>query len=132
MSLKIRRAGHLQNLWIRCLKLLFRGELILPKKIAIPEAFLFLFNPFLLIVLVVLAPFLIVQYPISLFGIFPFMMAALFKKTRISLVEALQGNLILFFAMSYLLANKTFGFWKTGQESRNFLSEEILREKQLV
>ena len=133
VSLKIRRAGHLQNLLIRCLKLLLRKELVLPMKIAIPEAFMFLFNPFLLVFLAALIPFVLSQYPVSLLIVVPlFSIIMMIKKTRVTLVEALQSNVILFFAVSYLLANKTIGLWKTSQESRDFLTEEILREKKLI
>jgi cellulose synthase/poly-beta-1,6-N-acetylglucosamine synthase-like glycosyltransferase len=132
MSLKIRRADHLQNLWIRCLKLLLRGQLVLPKKIAIPEAFLFLFNPFLLLALAILTPFVIIQSPIFLLGISLLLILLLFRKTRVGIVEALQGNLTLFLAMFHSLASKTFEFWKTSQETRNLLTEEILRKKQLI
>ena len=42
---KIRRALQLIKIWIRCLKLLLNGKLALPKKIVIPEIFLYIFNP---------------------------------------------------------------------------------------
>ena len=42
---KIRRATQLMSLWIKCLDLLTKKQLLLPKKIAIPEILLFVFIP---------------------------------------------------------------------------------------
>ena len=39
VNIKIRRAGHLQHLWARCLNLLAHGKLSMPKRIAVPEIY---------------------------------------------------------------------------------------------
>ncbi|MEM3702963.1 MAG: glycosyltransferase, partial [Candidatus Bathyarchaeia archaeon] len=66
VRMKARRAVHLTGLWLNCLNLLLRGRLNLPKRIAIPEIFIMIFNPFIFVVLVGLTSALTVLYPISL------------------------------------------------------------------
>jgi len=51
-KIKLRRANQLIALWIKCLKLLFEGGFSLPKRIAIPEMALFIFNPIIFLILV--------------------------------------------------------------------------------
>ena len=51
-KIKVRRANQLVGLWVKCLKLLFKRNLSLPKKIAIPEIALFIFNPLAFLILI--------------------------------------------------------------------------------
>jgi cellulose synthase/poly-beta-1,6-N-acetylglucosamine synthase-like glycosyltransferase len=133
ISLKIRRASQLQHLWSKCFNLLIRGKLLIPKKIAIPEIFMHIFNPLLLIVLGVLSVFTFVQYPWFLLAFLVILCPSLvIKKTRTTLIEALQNNLILLTALTSFFNNKGFKLWKTVQESRSLITEELLREKQLI
>ncbi len=133
VSVKIRRASQLQHLWARCLNLLVRGKLAIPKRIALPEIFLHLFNPLLLVVLAVLSVAVVVEYPL-LGLVLVLMLCGVFavKRTRMMALELIQNNLILLTALSDFLTNRKFKLWKPIQESRMVLSEKVLREKQLI
>jgi cellulose synthase/poly-beta-1,6-N-acetylglucosamine synthase-like glycosyltransferase len=133
VSIKIRRASHLQKLWARCLNLLVHNKLSMPKRIAVPEIFLHIFNPLVLVALAALTVVVGVKYP--LFGLaLVGLVCAVFavKKTRTTAVELLQNNLILLSALSSFVANRKFKLWKPIQESRFVLSEQVLKEKQLI
>lgn len=132
-AVKIRRASHLQLLWARCLSLLIQGKLVIPKRIAVPEIFLHLFNPLLLVGLVVLTVAVMVIYPllalvivVALCGVFAV------KKTRTTALELIQNNLILLTALTSFLTSHKFRFWKPVESSRDALSESMLHEKQLI
>jgi poly-beta-1,6-N-acetyl-D-glucosamine synthase len=133
VSIKIRRASHLQKLWARCLNLLVHGKLSMPKRIAVPEIFLHIFNPLLLVAFGILTVLVGIEYPLlglaltaMVCGIF------LVKKTRMTALELIQNNLILLAALSSFVANRKFKLWKPVQESRFVLSEKILRENNLI
>ncbi|HVP92732.1 MAG TPA: glycosyltransferase [Acidobacteriota bacterium] len=131
--LKIRRANQLQRIWGKCLKLSLREKVVLPKRIALPEIFLHIFNPIIFIALILTTAFVIVEQPLFLYALlFVLLSAMLFSKIRTPLIEIIQNNLILFFAMFAFLKNKQFRVWKTAQESRFLINEEILRERQLI
>jgi len=132
-SVKIRRASHLQRLWARCLNLLVQGKLAIPKRIALPEIFLHIFNPLLLVALAVLTAAVMFAYPL-LALVLAAAVCAVFavKKTRTTALELIQNNLILLTALSSFLTNQKFKFWKPIQGSRTVLSEKLLREKQLI
>jgi len=133
ISIKIRRASHLQKLWARCLNLLVHGKLSMPKRIAIPEIFLHIFNPLLLVAVGILSVLVGVTYP--LLGLtLTAMVCAIFlvKRTRLTALELIQNNLILLTALSSFIANRKFKLWKPIQESRFVLSEKVLRDKKLI
>lgn len=133
ISVKIRRASQLQQLWARCLKLLLHGKLAIPKRIAIPEILLHIFNPLLLVALFVLSAFALVLYPLPMLTLVLIIVAALlFRKVRTTFLEVFQSNLILLAALSSLLTNRKFKLWKPIQESRFVLSESMLKEKKLI
>ncbi|MCW4048006.1 MAG: glycosyltransferase [Candidatus Bathyarchaeota archaeon] len=133
VTLKVRRARQLQRLWAKCFMLLTRGKLVIPKKIAIPEIFLHLVNPLLLVVLGLVSIVMFVEYPIFLLA---FLIALcptlLVRKTRTIILEILQNNFILLVALASFVTSKRINQWKTVQESRVLLTEDILREKQLL
>lgn len=133
ITLKIRRASQLQHVWIKCLKLLLRGKLVIPKRIAIPEIFLHIFNPLLLIVLAMLSALVFFQFPMFLLAFLVILCPTLLvRKTRTALLEVLQNNFILLVALTSFFTNNRFRLWKTAQESRFLLTEDILKEKQLL
>lgn len=133
VTLKIRRAGHLQHLWAKCATLMLKGNLLLPKKIALPEMFLHLFNPLLFIVLAVLSALLFLQYSLLLLVFLPaFGILFLAKKTRSTLLETIQNNFILLISLFSFFSNKPVTLWTTVQESRSILTEDILRENKLI
>lgn len=133
ISIKIRRASHLQKLWARCLNLLVHGNLSMPKRIAVPEIFLHIFNPLLLVALGVLSVLVGVEYPLLGLALIT-MVCAVFvvKRTRMTALELIQNNLILLTALSSFVANRKFKLWKPIQESRFVLSEDVLRAKKLI
>lgn len=133
VTLKIRRAGQLQHLWAKCVALLLNGRLVLPKKIAIPEMFLHLFNPLLFVVLAVLSALVFIQYPLLLLVFLSaFGLISLVSAIRITVLETLQSNLILLASLFSFFSNKQFTLWTTVQESRYILTEDILREYKLI
>ena len=133
ISIKIRRASHLQKLWARCLNLLVHGKLSMPKRIAVPEIFLHIFNPLLLVAFAVLTVLVGVETPLLGLALAAAIGALLaVKRTRMTALELIQNNLILLTALSSFVANKKFKLWKPIQESRVVLSEQVLREKKLI
>jgi cellulose synthase/poly-beta-1,6-N-acetylglucosamine synthase-like glycosyltransferase len=73
-KVKVRRANQLISLWVKCLKLLFKGRLSLPKRIAVAEIALSIFNPIIFLILTASGLALIV---ISLFS--PLSLAIIFS-----------------------------------------------------
>ena len=133
ISIKIRRASHLQKLWARCLNLLVHGKLSMPKRIAVPEIFLHIFNPLVLVAVGILSVLVGVEYPLLGLALTA-MVCAVFvvKKTRTTALELIQNNLILLTALSSFVTNRKFKLWKPIQESRFVLSEKVLRDKKLI
>jgi poly-beta-1,6-N-acetyl-D-glucosamine synthase len=129
---KIRRAHQLQLIWAHCLKLLIQRKLVLPKRIAIPEIFLHIFNPVLFIVLISTTVLLILEHPILLFALFLVLPVVLVSRSRIAVIEIAQNNFILLFALTNFLKRGRFRSWKPVQESRFFLDESTLRQMQLI
>jgi glycosyl transferase family 2 len=133
ITVKIRRASQLQQLWGRCLKLLVHGKLAIPKRIAVPEILLHIFNPLLMIALVVLSGFAMFLYPLLILTLALIILTALLsRKIRTTFFEVFQSNLILLAALSSHLTNRKFKLWKPIQESRFVLTESMLREKKLI
>lgn len=133
LTLKIRRASQLQRLWVRCLHFLVHGKLRMPKKIALPEIFLYIFNPLLFILLLAVSVLTFVQYPLFLAAFLLFLIPAfLIKRIRTTIIELIQNNCILLASLTSFVTNKGFGLWKPVQESRMFISEDALKQKNLI
>lgn len=130
---KVRRASQFIRLWFKCLKLLSKGELALPKKIFLPEAFLYVFNPIIFISLTVTTLFFILEYPV-LFVVFSMILLAtlLIEKSRILFIEIIQDNCILLSALFASLLNYRFAFWKSVEISRSSLTKDMLERESLV
>jgi len=133
ITTKTRRANQLQRIWIKCLKLSLQGKLVLPKRIALPEIFLHIFNPIIFVALLLVTVLLIVEYPISLLA-FLFILLPIFlvSKSRAFLIEMVQNNVILLNSIMTLITNKKFKIWETVDESRLLLNENFLQEKKLI
>jgi cellulose synthase/poly-beta-1,6-N-acetylglucosamine synthase-like glycosyltransferase len=133
ISMKIRRASQLQHLWAKCFNLFLHGNLAIPKKIALPEIFIYIFNPLLLVGWGILSVFVFVQnlYFLGAFALI-FCLAMVVKRTRLMVIELLQNNLILFAALSSFFGGKEIKLWATVQESRFLLTDDLLREKRLI
>ncbi len=133
VSTKMRRASQLVQIYARCLKLLVKSQLRLPKKIAMPQIFLYLFNPVIFVLLVATTLMLVASFlPYSLIG-FPIFLAALLpSKTRELIVEVVQNNCILLSALLTLVLRKKFIFWDTLEEPRSLLTRDMLEKKDLL
>lgn len=135
LAIKIRRASQLQHIWAKCLKLMMTGKLRMPKRIALPEAFLHIFNPLLLVAFlaVLIAGTIVEQNLLFLEALLAvFCVALLVKRSRTIVLEVLQNNIILLAALSSFFTNKGFRLWKTVQESRSLITEESLKNNNLV
>lgn len=109
---KVRRANQLIGLWIKCLKLLLRRKLYLPKKIAVPEIILFIINPVVFCLLTISGVTLIILNPIS-----PLSLAIIFLVVSLSFflrhifLELLLDNIILICALIFYLCGRRYVAW---------------------
>jgi biofilm PGA synthesis N-glycosyltransferase PgaC len=126
--IKLRRASQLLRIWLKCLNLLLKGQLSLPKKIAIPEIFLFIFNPIVFLTVGLIAPIFVVKYPISLVLLATVL---LIPKSRMVFFETIQNNCILLGALISLLFHKKFVVWNKVEESRSILTGDFLEGKEI-
>ena len=133
LVIKLRRANQLQHLWAKCLGLMVKGKLRIPKRIALPEIFLHIFNPLLFIALVATTFLGLFEYPVF-FGavLLLFFSSLLLRKTRTIVLEVMQSNVILFASLPSFVTKKGFRLWKTVQESRSLITEVALKERNLV
>jgi len=130
---KVRRARQLVRIWVKCLKLLFKGELALSKKVCLPETFLYVFNPVIFMLFIVVTLLILLEQPI-LFVIFPMILfpIILIKKSRTLFVEFVQDNCILLNALFALISNEGFAAWKSVEESRSYLTRDVLEKESLI
>lgn len=109
---KVRRANQLIGLWIKCLRLMFSRNLSLPKRIAIPEILLFLFNPAAFLVLSASSMALIVFQPLSplslliIFSVLGFLILL-----RQAFIELLLDNFILVSSLVTFLLGRRYVHW---------------------
>lgn len=111
-KIKVRRATQLTGLWVQCLKLLFRGRLMLPKRIAFPEIFISIFNPFVFVALVFATFAMVAYYPIFLVVlILCLCVLGLVPKTRNYLVQGIIDQLTLVYSLILYAGRKKFVTW---------------------
>ncbi|NLF88325.1 glycosyltransferase [Candidatus Bathyarchaeota archaeon] len=133
VDIKIRRAGHLQHLWAKCLNLLVHGKLSMPKRIAVPEIILHIFNPLLMVALAALTAAVMFVYPFLGVALVILILGALaIKRFRVMAFELIQNNAILLLALTSFLTKRNFTFWKPIAESRTLLNEDLLRKNNLL
>ncbi|MEM3697175.1 MAG: glycosyltransferase [Candidatus Bathyarchaeia archaeon] len=110
--IKVRRANQLIGLWFKCLKLLFGRNLSLPKKIAVPEIALFIFNPMVFLLSTVSGMILVIMNPFS-----PLSLAIIFSVlislvlARQAFIELLIDNIILAYATTTFLFGRRYVAW---------------------
>lgn len=110
---KVRRANQLIGLWVKCLKLLFKKRLSQPKRVAIPEITLFIFNPILFLVLVVTSMALVLLNPFSPISLaIIFFVAGLLVFARRIFVELFIDNIILLCALMTFIFKRRYVAWK--------------------
>ena len=130
---KLRRASQLVRIWFRCLKLFMRRELLLPRRIFIPEAFLYLVNPFIFLFLVVFSVLVVLENPVFLVVFSVFLVGSLVvKRVRTLLVEVVQDHLVLLGAIFSSVFGRDFSLWSTVGFSRACLNRQILERRDLV
>jgi biofilm PGA synthesis N-glycosyltransferase PgaC len=127
-KIKMRRAGQLLGIWSKCLILLLKGQLAIPKKIVVPEIFLFIFNPLVFLMATLMTPIFLINYPIFLI---PLAAVLLIPKTRMIFLEFIQNNCILLGALFTRLFHKKFIVWEKAEESRSSSIGDLLIEKKL-
>jgi cellulose synthase/poly-beta-1,6-N-acetylglucosamine synthase-like glycosyltransferase len=111
-KVKVRRANQLICLWVKCLKLLFKGSLSLPKRIAIAEIALFVFNPIIFLILTASGIALIVTSPFSPLSLaIIFSVLSLLVLARRLIVELFIDNVILAGGLVTFLFGRRYIAW---------------------
>lgn len=129
ITIKMRRASQLVQIWTKCLIHLVKNQLVLPKRIAVSEIFLHIFNPLIFIALTLATLLLVLQYPI--FSVV-FLGIILIPKTRNFFLETLQNNFILLGAIISLLLNRRSVIWRKADEARQELTRDLLKRHELI
>ncbi|TRO52068.1 glycosyltransferase [Candidatus Bathyarchaeota archaeon] len=112
-KIKIRRANQLIGLWVKSLKLLAKKQLRLPKRIVLPDFFLFIVNPIVFIVLCVSCVLTVLVHPLSSLSLFLiFSVFGLLIFARSLFVELVVDNLLLLYAFVSYLLGKRYVAWK--------------------
>lgn len=112
LKIKARRANQLISLWVKCFKLLLKKRLLLPKRIAVPEIVLFIFNPIILLALIITGLTTIIFFPFSPFSlaILLFVVGLLLFARRM-FFEILIDNLILLYALITFMLGRRYVAW---------------------
>jgi cellulose synthase/poly-beta-1,6-N-acetylglucosamine synthase-like glycosyltransferase len=110
---KVRRASQLISLWVKCLRLMLHKQLVLPKRIAVPEIILFIFNPFIFFAMLVAASIIVIVSPLSIVSIsillsIPFLLVF----ARRLFFEVFFDNLVLLYAFFSMLFGKNYNAWQ--------------------
>ena len=109
---KLRRANQLIGLWIKCLKLMIKGELRLPKRIAVPEVILFTINPLIFMTLILTTFLMVALSPLSLFTLSLIaLITGLVVFAKEVFIEVLLDNLILFYALLSFISGRRYIAW---------------------
>ncbi len=116
LRIKARRSNQLIGLWVKCFKLLLKRRLLLPKRIAVPEIMLFLFNPIILLASIITGVTVVILFPFSLFSVAILLfIAGLLLFARRIFFEVLIDNLILLYALvSFMFGRRYIAWEKTG------------------
>jgi cellulose synthase/poly-beta-1,6-N-acetylglucosamine synthase-like glycosyltransferase len=109
---KVRRANQLIGLWIKCLGLLLKRRLLLPKRIAVPEIALFICNPIIFLVLIVIGGFSVIFSPLSPLGLAIMLsIVCLLVFVRRIFVEIVVDNLVLLYALITFIFKRRYVVW---------------------
>lgn len=113
LKIKARRANQLMSLWVKCFKLLLKKRLLLPKRIAVPETMLFVFNPIILLALIVTGLATVIFFPFSLFSLAILLfVVGLMLFARRMFFEMLIDNLILLYALITFMFGRRYVAWE--------------------
>jgi biofilm PGA synthesis N-glycosyltransferase PgaC len=115
LKVKARRANQLMQLWTKSLRLLYSRRLRLPKKIAVPEIFLFVFNPVVFLALVIVMIMTFAFYPILLLAFaIALCLGSVFPTVRRYVIEVTLSNFILFYSLISCIRGKKLVSWNKG------------------
>jgi hypothetical protein len=110
---KVRRANQLIGLWAKCLKLILKRHLSLPKRIAIPEIALFIFNPIIFFLLIVTGIATVILNPLSPLSLAIILsVAGLLVFARQIFIELFVDNIILLYALITFMFNQRYVAWE--------------------
>ena len=113
LRIKARRANQLISLWVKSFKLLLKKRLLLPKRIAVPEIMLFIFNPIVLLALIITGVTAVILFPFSLFSLAILLfIAGLLLFARRIFLEVLLDNLILLYALIAFVFGRRYVAWE--------------------
>lgn len=113
MKVKARRAAHLTGLWLQCLRLLLNRRLVLPKRIAIPEIFISIFNPIVFVVLACATVVLVISYPLSLIPLgLAFLVFGLIPRVRSYFLQGIVDQFILFYSLVRSAGGRRIVSWE--------------------
>lgn len=129
MMIKTRRARQFVRIWGKCFRLMVNGELALPKRIFLSQAFLFFVNPIVFVTFVLTSLLVLLQIPVLI--LVPLVLLIV-PKTRVYLIELFQNNFIALVAMIESLSGKRSTIWAKAEESRKSFDAEILRKHGLI
>ena len=133
IKIKLRRANQLIKIYIRCFKLLLENQLALPKRIVLSGILLYLVNPFVFVLLIVMTPLLIAEHFIFFLFFFSiFLVIIAFEKTRILFVEFIQSMFILLIGFFTFMIGTKITAWKTVDDSRSWLTRDALETEKLI
>lgn len=115
LKIKARRANQLISLCVKCMGLMLKRQLRLPKRIAVPEMLLFIFDPIIFLALIVTSIVMVALYPLSPFSlVLVVFIAGLLLFARRIFLEVLFDNLILFYALTTFFFGKRYVAWEKG------------------
>jgi len=113
LKIKVRRANQLIGLWFKCLRLLLGRRLLLPKRIAIPEIALFIFNPIIFALSIAAGVTIIVLGPLSPLSLAVLLLfACLLLFARRIFIELLVDNFVLLYALITFILRRRYVAWE--------------------
>ena len=132
-SIKLRRANSMLRTWLKGWSLFEKRKLRLPKRIFLPEFFLYFVNPIIFIFLLASYGLLILENQILFFIVLALLaVGLLISKVRRVIVETAQNQLYLLGALFLCLLGRSFTLWKSEANSRQYLDRKMLEDKNLI
>lgn len=127
VSVKIRRASQLVQVFTTYVSLLLRKRVRSAKRVVVQNLFLYLFGPIVFILLLATTIVLLLNFPYFALAF----LILLIPKVRLNLFEVVQNYLLLFIGIFSLALNKKFVVWDKP-EDRTLLTEDMLRQYMLI
>jgi len=119
VTVKLRRAQQIICLWLKCLCLMLRGKLKLPRSIMIPELYLHLLNPIIGVFFYAFTLLTIFRYPVL---VLPVIILVVLPTTRRYGFSFIMHNAFLLMGIWKYLKGERKAVWKKVQETRKATS----------